>query len=338
MKALLGSQAEAVMTYFGVEADGNVENDPHAEFTGRNILYVADPRLDAPSAAATGVLFQARAGRPRPHLDSKILTAWNSQMISALCTGYLVLGEDEYLMAARRCFDFLISKLFAQDKHQLWRRYCEGEAAVTGFLDDYAFLAQAGVALFEASGRTEYLETAVMLVRQIVDRFEDPSGGFFSTEASAGDLLLRMKDDYDGAEPSGNSVATEVFLQLSHLLGEDWLSAHAMSALSAASAKIKAQPTMAPQMLCALALSFSPPEHYVVRVRDEYAAASPEVQALLQQQRRPFKPFLSAFALTDQAAASLKELSPFLAALTREGHITVYHCQEFVCRLPQVIE
>jgi uncharacterized protein YyaL (SSP411 family) len=338
IRQLLGAEVEAVSKYFGVEDDGNVENDPHGEFTGRNILYVAQPDIPEPSAEAVKVLFEARGRRPRPHLDSKILTAWNAQMISGFCLGYVVLGDAECLSAATRAFDWLWSELFIEENHQLWRRFCDGEAAIPAFLDDYAFLGQAAVSLFEATGQADYLHKAILLARQITERFEDAEGGFFSTESTAVDLLIRMKDDYDGAEPSGNSLATDLFLRLGHILGDELMCARALKALASASAKIKAQPTMAPQLLCALARSFAPPEQYIIRVADEGAALSPEVQALLQRQRGQFKPFLSVFALTDEAAGSLAAISPFLSNLKREKRMTVYHCQEFTCSLPSVIE
>jgi uncharacterized protein YyaL (SSP411 family) len=259
-------------------------------------------------------------------------------MISAFCLGYVVLGDTEYLGVAQKAFDWLWLEAFIKEKHQLWRRFCDGEAAIPAFLDDYAFLGQAALSLFEATGQADYLQKAVLLTRQIADRFEDPEGGFFSTEGSAADLLIRMKDDYDGAEPSGNSLAVDLFLRLGHLLGEESMAPHALRALAAASAKIKAQPTMAPQLLCALARSFAPPEQYVIRVADEGAARLPEVQALLQQQRGQFKPFLSVFSLTDEAAASLAPISPFLSNLKRVKRMTVYHCQNFTCSLPEVVE
>ena len=335
IQRLLPQQAASICRYFGVEPDGNVDNDPHAEFTGRNILYLADPTLPPPSSASLSILFATRALRPRPHLDSKILTSWNGMMISAFTHSYLVLEDPSYLAAAEKAFTWIWLALFHEPTHQLYRRYCDGEAAIHGFLDDYAFLGQAAVSLFEATGRACYLVKARQLAEEIIQRFEDPSGGFFSTEAGTADLLLRMKDDYDGAEPSGNSIAADLFLRLSHVLGEDLLTPYAQRALSASVAKMKSQPTMAPQMLSALARSFSPPEHFIVRVADESDAQSAEVHALLQQRRRAFHPFLSAFALTDGEAQSLATISPFLAGLKRTSRITVYHCQNFTCSLPQ---
>jgi uncharacterized protein YyaL (SSP411 family) len=333
IESLLGDAAPEIIDYFGVEPDGNVENDPQAEFTGRNILYLDDPTLPSPSEEPLKILFEARAKRPRPHLDSKILTAWNAQMISALATGYLALGDDTYLAAAQKAFQWIWSTLFNAENNQLWRRFCDGEAAIAAFLDDYAFLGHAALTLFEATGQPSYLDKALLLAGQISARFEDPAGGFFSTEAGAADLLLRMKDDYDGAEPSGNSLATDLFLRLAHVLGDDSFAPPAQRALSACAAKAKAQPTMAPQLLCAVARLLSPPEHFIVRVADEAAARSPEVLAILQEQRKKFQPFRAVFALVDGV-----ELSPFLASLKREKRITIYQCENLACALPVELE
>jgi len=146
-------------------------------------------------------------------------------------------------------------------------------------------------------------------------------------------LLLRMKDDYDGAEPSGNSLATDLFLRLAHVFGDDTFAPPAQRALSACAAKAKAQPTMAPQLLCAVARLLSPPEHFIVRVADEAAARSPEVLAILQEQRKKFQPFRAVFALVDGV-----ELSPFLASLKREKRITIYQCENLACALPVELE
>ena len=259
-------------------------------------------------------------------------------MISAFTTGYLVLEDHRYLDSAERAFAWIWSTLFVNGNAQLWRRFCDGEAAIPAFLDDYAFLGQAALSLFEATARVDYLQKSILLVNQITARFEDPAGGFFSTEADASDLLIRMKDDYDGAEPSGNSLATDLFLRLAQILGDDSLAAHAHRSLASSAAKLKSQPSMAPQLLCALARSFSPPEHFIVRVQDEGAAQSPEVQALLRDHRKHFNPFLSSFALTDAAVNTLSASSPFLAGLKREKRITIYHCQNMACTLPQSID
>jgi uncharacterized protein len=348
IKSLLNeTDAEVFCARFGVQAEGNVEQDPQGEFTGRNILYGAMSEEEAGQRArvagdglfpaldrAKRVLFDARAKRPRPHLDTKILTAWNGLMVSAFAKGYAVLGDKRYLEAAERAVSFLVSTMYDSTSGRLLRRFCEGEAAVPAFLDDYAFFAQALIDLFESGFNPSYLDIAANLAKNQLMQFEDAEhGGFFSTVGGASDLLLRMKDDYDGAEPSGNSVAADVLLRLAHLTGDSSFRDRAEKCLRWVAPKLKAQPTMAPQMLVALGRWLSEPEQVVIRC----SAISPEVESLLAERRQKFSPNSVLVVITDESAEKLAQTAPFLSQLERKGRITLYECRNFTCDLPQVI-
>lgn len=325
--------AEQFCRRYGVEAAGNVEQDPQGEFTGRNILYEAEPAIDIGNAAEK--LFAARAKRPRPHLDDKVLTGWNGLMISAFAKGFTVLGDRQYLDAAERAASFLMARMYDRQSGNLLRRYSGNDAAIPGFLDDYAFFAQALLDLFEATASAGYLETAIDLATRGFGRFEDrEAGGLFSTESDTPDLLLRMKDDYDGAEPSGNSAATDVLLRLNHLTGNDEFQRRAEKSLRAFVPKLKAQPSIAPQMLVALGRWLAEPEQTVIRCE----GVNPEIQALLAEYRKRFAPYSVVLAITDQEVKDLQHAAPFLAGLERKGHATVYECRNFVCALPKVMD
>jgi uncharacterized protein len=336
IEALLGPVAAAAFcAYYGVQPNGNVDQDPHGEFTGRNILYQAQSDEPESIAHSRQILFEARNRRPRPHLDNKVLTSWNALMISALAKGFTVLGESKYLAAAEKAAAFLLSAMYSGQSGQLFRRFCDGEAAVPAFLDDYAFLAQALLDLFEAAFKPSYLKTALELVRTSFKRFEDAAqGGFFSTTADAPDLVLRIKDDYDGAEPSGNSVATDVLLRLAHLTGDDEFKNGAERSLRSFAPKIKAQPTIAPQMLVALARLLSEPHQVVIRC----AQVNAEAEELIAEHRRAFSPWSLVLALDDSAVEELRQTAPFLSSLDRKGRLTLYECRNFACDLPQIIE
>ena len=253
-------------------------------------------------------------------------------MISALAKGYAILGEKQYLHAAERAVSFLLSTMYDPKSGRLLRRFCEGEAAVPAFLDDYAFLAQSLIDLFEAGFNPCYLETAVSLAKNGLQQFEDTEqGGFFSTAGGASDLLLRMKDDYDGAEPSGNSVSADVLLRLAHLTGDDNFRDRAEKCLRWVAPKLEAQPTMAPQMLVAIGRWLSEPEQIVIRCSE----ITPEVETLLMERRRNFLPNSVLIVITDQLAEKLAETAPFLSQLERKGRITLYECRNFTCELPQ---
>jgi len=337
IESLLGKRDAAVFcARFGVEPDGNVTQDPHGEFTGRNILYEASSAQEAPDLKRSKqVLFEARSKRPRPHLDSKILTSWNGLMISAFAKGYVVLGDREYLRAAERAASFLLSTMYNAKSGQLLRRFCDGDPAIPAFLDDYAFLAQGLLDLFEASFEPSYLESAIELAQRGLPQFEDTEhGGFFSTSTDAANLLLRMKDDYDGAEPSGNSVATDLLLRLAHLTGNSQFAEKAQRSLLWFAPKINAQPTIAPQMLVALGRSIAEPEQVVLR----YAEIDSEVLEMVRERRRTFSPNAVILAISDAAAERLAAIAPFLAGLERRGRMTLYECRNFACELPKVIE
>ena len=324
--------------YYGVEPHGNVGDDPHGEFTGRNILYeagasAAGSKSDLREASET--LLAARSKRPRPHLDNKILTAWNGLMISALAKGFTVLEDHQYLDLAERAASFLLTRMYNPDSGQVLRRYSGGEAAIPAFLDDYAFLAQALLDLFEATSNARYLMAAIDLATRGFKRFEDPeNGGFFSTEPDAPDLFLRVKDDYDGAEPSGNSVATDVLLRLSHLTGNSDFQRRAERSLQAFVPKIKAQPTVAPQMLVAIGRWLSEPEQVVIRCEQ----VDSDLRRIITEYRQKFAPYNLVLALTDTDVSQLQHAAPFFAGLVRKGRATIYECRNFVCDLPKVID
>jgi hypothetical protein len=210
---------------YGVEEHGNVPDDPHGEFTGKNILYLREPLDQATETelqSAKMALLAIRSKRVRPHLDDKILTAWNGLMISAFAKAAQVLvhsGHDEprYLEAAQRATKFILTRMYDAASGVLMRRYRDGEAAIAGFLDDYAFFIGALLDLYEADFDPAHIETAMALMDKMRELFEDQAeGAFFSTAAGDSSLVMRMKDDYDGAEPSGNAVALLDLLRLAH--------------------------------------------------------------------------------------------------------------------------
>ncbi len=339
IEAVLGKpDGELFSKYFGVEPNGNVDQDPHGEFTGRNILHETGSDADFSGerlAAAKRRLLEVRAKRPRPHLDNKILTAWNALMISAFAKGYEILGDRVYLDAAISASNF-IRRTMRGANARLLRRYCEGDAAVPAFLDDYAFFAQAMLDLFEATGAPEYLDEALRVARGNLREFEDQDhGGFFSTAPDQSDLVLRIKDDYDGAEPSGNSVATDLLLRLAHLTADDEFRTRAQRTLESFAPRLKVQPAAAPQMLCAAGRSLVSPEQIVIRHEGPYTEG---VSQLVHEQRKRFAPYACVIAISDTSAAGLAQSAPFLASLERKGRVTIYECRNFACELPRILE
>jgi uncharacterized protein YyaL (SSP411 family) len=316
IEQIAGQPAARYFAYrYGAEAHGNVHNDPHAEFTGKNILFEAHPieeaehHFEAPVqeaiAEASAKLLAERGKRIRPHLDDKILTAWNGLMISAFAKAGAVLGESKYTDAAHRAKDFAISALYKDGI--LMRRYRAGEIAIPGFLDDYAFFIQA---LIDLGNITFALE----LTEKQRELFEDTErGGFFSTALGDETLILRMKEDYDGAEPSGNSVAAMNLLRLARIYGREDLERAGLRTLEALAARLNQMPYAAPQLLAAYEFSIAPPKQVVL--------AGEGCAALERAFHAKFLP--------GHVLIYGKEGMPAV-----DGKPTAYVCENFTCQLP----
>ena len=251
---------------YGISSEGNVLHDPHGEFIGKNILVqqatieeTADQfgktpeEINALLDDARAKLYTARGKRPRPFLDDKILTAWNGLMISALAKGYRVLHHDPYLAAARKAAGFILDKLYNSNKGLLLRRYRDGNTAISGKAEDYAFFVQGLIDLYEASFEPQYLQTALELAELQNSLFYDTThGGFFSTAVDDNTVPLRLKEDYDGAEPSANSISALNLLRLSEITGEEKFSIRAEETIKSCGTMLAENSHALPQMLVAL--------------------------------------------------------------------------------------
>jgi uncharacterized protein YyaL (SSP411 family) len=330
---------------FGVEREGNVRNDPHAEFSGKNILYQAHSieetarRFDRPVAdiqdgilQTAAKLLSARGARVRPHLDDKILTAWNGLMISAFAKAGAVLAEPRYADAARRAADFLANRMYGAETGALLRRFRQGAAAIPGFLDDYAFFSRALLDLYETGFELRDLELAIRLTEKMVELFEDTeNGAFYSTAAGDPSLVMRIKEDYDGAEPSGNSIAVLNLLRLAQITDRQDFRASAARALEAFGSRMVAAPVGVPQMLVAYDFSISKAKQVVlVGERD-----APDMRQLLAAFYSRFVPHGIVLLVNAESRAALARYLPTVADMTAiGGQATAYVCEDYTCQLP----
>ena len=337
LQEILGPVLYGLFTkYYGIEDDGNVHEDPHQEFTGKNILYLRekpDPYQATQLEEAKARLLEVRSQRVRPHLDDKILTGWNGLMISAFAKAAQVLGEHRYLEAAQRATRFILASMYDSAAGTLLRRYRGGEAAIPGFLDDYAFFIGALLDLYEASFDPTHVELALTLASKMRELFEDrEKGAFFSTAAGDPSLVLRMKDEYDGAEPSGNAIALLDLLRLTHITDRAELRQAAERTLAALGPKVSAQPVASPQILVALDYFLSPRKEIVIAGLRE----SDSTLAFLRAVRARFLP-RAITLLVDGDETRSRLASIFPAAITaREinGKTAAYVCENYACRLP----
>ena len=328
----LGAEAgEEFCRHYGVIAEGNspAESDPQGEFQGKNILIQREPGDSDSLAASRATLFHLRASRPRPHLDDKILTAWNGLMISALAKAGAALQEPTYVAAAAKASLFIESRL-ARDG-RLLRSWREGASDIPGFAEDYAFLIQGFIDLYEATLEERWITRAVELQSVQDELFWDESGGsYFSSPAGDPLIAVRLKDDYDGAEPSANSISALNLLRLARMMHDDRCEKMARRILAAHRIQIAQAPTAVPQMLAALDLALSAPAQAVIVGRK----GSASVDTWLSRLHRDFAPRRS--VLRAAAGSILGKNNPALAEMaSREmPEAALYLCENFTCQAP----
>ncbi len=345
-RALGETKAQVFNDYFGVLAQGNVRNDPHGDFPNKNVLMVSraleetarqfslsSDRVRSLLAEARQTLFDLRARRPRPHLDDKTLTAWNGLMISAFARAAQVLDDPRYLEAARKSTAFLRAELYRPDTGTLLRRHRQGDSAIQGFVDDYAFLIQGLLDLYEAGFDPGHLRWAVALQeKQDILFWDDASKGYFSTTNADPNILLRMKDDYDGAEPSPNSIAALNLLRLAEMTGNAKLRTRARDTSVAFARRLEQAPSAMPQMLVALDFQLRRPRLIVIAGQPD----ADDTRAMLRAVHREFVP--SKIVLLADGGEGQRMLAgwlPFLKDLKPlNDAATAYVCQDNACQLP----
>jgi uncharacterized protein len=349
LDALLGGDSDVVKRRFGVKAEGNAPTDPQQEFVGKNILYVTRGVDDL--ATETGsdefsvessltrsrlAMFAARLERPKPYLDDKILTAWNGLMIAAFARTARVLafrGEDgrSYLDAARRAASFLRSRMWHESSSTLRRRFRDGQAEIDGYAEDYAYLISGLLELFQADPAAEWLEWAVTLQkRQDALFWDDADGGWFSTTGTDPSVLIRMKEDYDGAEPTASSVGVLNLLTLSHLIedGEAGWPEKIEKTLRLFAVRLEQVGRAVPMMAAALSTFVAGPQQVVV-VGEEGGGPLSRLVGLR------YLPFAVTIHLSADQQARLAARLPLVASMKRvDEKPAAYVCRNFTCRPP----
>ena len=348
IQEVIGSDKAKIFDYtYDVKPEGNVapQNDPQGEFTGKNILQVAHSveetakhsgkspeETGATLAEARRQLLAARGQRPRPPLDDKVLTSWNGLMISAFARAGQALAEPRYIQAAQGAADFIQSKLYDPNDSTLMHRYREGDAGINGFLEDYTGLIQGLLDLYEASFRVSDLSWAIRL-QETQDRlfWDDSGGGYFQTPPGDKSILVRMRDAYDGAEPSANSIAAMNLLRLAEMANRsDWRE-KAYQVLQAFSRQIEHAPETLPQMIAAVDFVLSKPRQVVIagdRTRQD-------TQALLKVVNQRYLPNKVLFVVDDEEGRQLAGWLPFIQGMHAiDGKATAYVCENYTCKLP----
>ena len=337
-------EAELAAGHFGFLPGGNFE-EPGKPRDGRNILHlrrsapgpVSGPgdRPDSPARIedVRRRLFEAREKRVRPFKDTKILTDGNGLMIAALAIVFRITGEERFLAAAVKAAAFLRERGRSPDGRRL-HMFADGEARITAFLDDYAFLIKGLLGLYEAAFDPRYLREALELAREAMETLEDTErGGFFHAPANPR-VGVRSKDSADGAVPSGNSVMLENLLRLARLTGRPDLEAAASRMARAFSADAAAYPRGHADFLRGWGLALGPSREIVI-VGKSFEA---ETIALLEAWKGSFAPRTSVlFKPVDRPdeARALEEIAPFLKNMGEvDGRPAAYVCSGGRCLSP----
>jgi len=344
------SLAELVFARFGCVPGGNAD-DPQGEFRGRNVLYVARDLEDIAAETGRAIdevirdlrtarqhLFSARRRRPRPALDDKVLTAWNGLMIGAFARAARLLhGRSAqaatWLTTAERAAQFVRDTLWSANTGTLQRRWRAGTGAIDGYAEDYAYMTFGLLELFEATGDAGWLEWARDLQAQLDARFWDEvAGGWFSTTGDDPTVLLRLKEDYDGAEPSPSAVAVGNLLRLVHLAPDAEAIARIERTLARGGMAIGEAGRAVPLMLAHLA-TYHAGLRQIVIVGAVEDVDTQELQRVVADHYLPFSVVVPVAPGAGQAR--LAHLLPFLETLTaRDGRATAYVCEGFSCQAP----
>ncbi len=334
---------------FNVEPEGNFRDEATRQKTDENILH-----LSLRSGSAGGIalpensestgraslseraaleesirqkLFATREKRIHPLKDTKVLADWNGLMIAALAKGARVFDEPEYEKAARRAADFVLKEMGEGDR--LMHRWREGETAVPGQLDDYAFMIFGLLELYEATFDIQWLEKAIELNETVLKHFSDnEQGGFYLTADDAEKLLIRPKSMYDGALPSGNSVQMMNLLRLARLTGRTEYETLAEQTANAFSEMLNRSPDSFSQALQAVQFAKGPSVEIVI-VGERGSA---DTEAMIFAIRSVYQPNKVVLLKDDPA---VEKLAPYTQAQkTVDGKATVYICRNFACEAP----
>ncbi len=341
---LLGEDSEIFCYYFGINEYGNAPqgSDPHSVFVNKNILFKAHTLSETSNEferstdeinrvieECSKILDEARSKRPLPHKDDKILTSWNGLMISAFAKAYSVLNDPAYLERAEKAAEFVWDYLYHISLKQLLHRYRDGESKINASLDDYAFYIQALIDLYEASFNERYLSRAVELADIMINDFYDyDEGGFFDTPGIDKSILVQTKEDYDSAEPTGNSIGVICLLRLHALCGNDEYYNLAERSLRVFSGKMEKMPYAMPQMLIALDWYLHKPIQVVI-------AGKADDETTYRMKQELFKRYIPVKAVVSIDPAKAAVSITFAKTVVQPSDkTTAYVCENFACKLP----
>jgi uncharacterized protein YyaL (SSP411 family) len=346
VEALLGAEDAAFAArVWSLSDNGNFADEASGQRTENNIAHLDRSHTATAAGLGTGQevfdariekcrdrLFTARVQRIHPLKDDKVLADWNGLMAAAMAVAGRVFDEPEWVAAAERATSFVFDEM-RDDDGRLLHRYRDGDASIPAFLDDYVFMTTAMIELYEATFEARYLATAIELQHQTDTLFADEDhGGYFFSAADNEKLLVRQKEVYDGAIPSGNSTAAVNLVLLARLTGDSAWEKSADKVISAFAAEVTGQPSAHAQLVSALQLRISPSLEIVI-IGDPAGA---DTRALIETARKSYLPGAAVLVVpTGKGGDPIRELVPFTSAYeTVDGRAAAYVCRNFECKLP----
>ena len=340
LRTALGKDAETFEHAYNVRGEGNFLEEATGRRNGQNVLHLSKPVATVAQELKTSelaletllsdqrrLLFHLREKRTRPHLDDKVLTDWNGLMIAALAKAGRAFGEAAHLQAAKECADFLLRRM--RTSQGLAHRFRDGEAGLPPVQTDYAFLAWGLCELYQGVFDPAYLQAALDLVDEMNGRFWDEGGAYFYTPQDGEQLLVRQKDFFDGALPSGNSVAMLVLLTLSRLTGRPDYAARAAAIARVGAAHAGKHPVGFTQLMIGQDTAIGPSVEIVIVGR----RGEKSTEALLTAVNSAYLPHATVL-LRQPGDAVIPSLAPFTKGLEMQnGKATAHVCRDFACGL-----
>jgi len=343
--ALKGDEADLIINVYSIDKTGNFRDEVSGENTGANILHLDKSLTEVAFKNKESVdglkervevarqkLFDIRNKRIHPHKDDKILTDWNGLMIAALAKGAQAFDEPKYAEAAKRAADFILTGMRREDGRIL-HRYRDGHTAILANADDYAFLIWGLLELYETVFDVDYLQAALDLNSEMIKYFwDEQDGGFYFTADDAEELIVRQKEIYDGAIPSGNSVAVSNLFRLARITANTDFEDKANKIMLAFSKDVESAPSGYTQMMIALGFGIGP-SYEIVIVGNPEAEDTKEMLASLGKHFIPYKVVL--LKRDDQETADITSIAEYTEYHSSfEGKATAYVCLDFACKMP----
>ncbi|MFH1892840.1 MAG: thioredoxin domain-containing protein [Candidatus Zixiibacteriota bacterium] len=346
LKQVLGEEDARIATAtYNVLPNGNFKDEATGAGSGANILHLTRPlsevaselalsesELDSKLESTRERLFAYREKRVHPSKDDKILTDWNGLMIASLAKAAQVFDDPQYRDAAEKAAEFVMSNVRSGDG-RLLHRFRDGEAAMPAFVDDYAYFVWGLLELYEATFDTEYLKSTIELNDQMLAHFwDDTDGGYFFTADDSEELIHRSKEIYDGATPSGNSVAMLNLLRLARITGDTALESKAAAIAKSFSGSVNTSPSNFTQLMMAVDFAVGP-SYEIVIVGKDGAEDTEKMLSTLQSVYLPNKVVI--FKPSDEKSPDISKIAEFTRdQKSIDAKSTVYVCMNYNCKLP----